>query len=535
MLPADVYARFLRQRGAEVLFICATDEHGTPAELAAMAAGMDVASYCEVQHRIQADIYARFGLSFDYFGRTSSIQNHALTKEIFAQLDSNGFIESRTIQQVYSVTDGRFLPDRYVIGTCPYCNYDSARGDQCENCTRLLDPTDLIDPRSAISGSRELETRETEHLFLRLSALADRVRDWIRTAEQDWPPLTRQIAWKWLNEGLRDRSITRDLTWGIKVPKPGFGEKVFYVWFDAPIGYIGATAEWSAAQGEPNSWQDWWRGADDVRYTQFMGKDNLPFHTVMFPAMLLGASPEWKLSDQIKGFHWLDYYGGKFSTSAGRGVFTDRALELFPADYWRYFLVSSLPESSDSTFSWELFADTINKDLAGTLGNFIHRVLQFAHSRFNGAIPIGGLPGTAEEQFQSACDDALARYHSRLTSLDFRAAIRELRQLWTLGNQYIHDRAPWTLIKTDPAGAALAIRTCFNAARIFALAAEPIIPALTDSIMNALQLTADERRLPNAEPDWNVLVGGRIFVSIPPLVRRIEDAEVAALKREFGG
>ncbi|WP_297974365.1 class I tRNA ligase family protein, partial [uncultured Amaricoccus sp.] len=285
-LPADVYARYARARGHEVLLICATDEHGTPAELAAAEAGEPVADYCARLWQVQKDLVDGFRLSFDHYGRSSSPENHALTQHFAGRLADNGLISEVAERQIYSAADGRFLPDRYVVGTCPNCGYPRARGDQCENCTKQLDPTDLIEPRSAISGSTDLEIRETRHLYLRQSLLRDRLREWI-VSKTDWPVLSTSIALKWLDdgEGLQDRSITRDLSWGIPVrrgdePWPGMEGKVFYVWFDAPIEYIGATAEWAHANGLGEAgWRRWWRtdeGAGDVRYVQFMGKDNVP-------------------------------------------------------------------------------------------------------------------------------------------------------------------------------------------------------------------------------------------------------------------
>ena len=253
MLPADVYARFQRARGHEVAYICATDEHGTPAELAARAAGQEVADYCAEQHEIQAAAGRGFGLSFDHFGRSSGETNHQLTQYFAEKLTENEFIEKRLDSQVYSNADGRFLPDRYVEGTCPNCGYEKARGDQCDNCGKLLDPVDLIDPYSAVSGSKDLEVRETKHLYLLQSKLEDQVRAWV-DAQTSWPQLTKSIAYKWLDEGLRDRSITRDLSWGVPVNREGFENKVFYVWFDAPIEYIAATKEW-----DPEGWERWWR------------------------------------------------------------------------------------------------------------------------------------------------------------------------------------------------------------------------------------------------------------------------------------
>ncbi|MEM6489960.1 MAG: class I tRNA ligase family protein, partial [Pseudomonadota bacterium] len=300
MLPSCAYARYLRARGHEVLCICATDEHGTPAELAAAKAGQSVADYCAELHETQKRLGEGFRLSFDHFGRSSSARNHRLTQHFAARLADAGLIEEVAEKQIYSPTDGRFLPDRYVTGTCPNCGYGRARGDQCENCTKQLTPTDLIDPRSSISGATDLEVRETRHLYLRQSTMRERLARWI-DGKADWPVLTTSIAKKWLNDGdgLQDRSITRDLDWGVPVqrgdaPWPGMEDKVFYVWFDAPIAYIAATAEWADATGQDDAaWQRWWRedlGAADVRYVEFMAKDNIPFHTLSFPVTLMGAN-----------------------------------------------------------------------------------------------------------------------------------------------------------------------------------------------------------------------------------------------------
>ena len=271
MLPADVWARFKRGQGDEVLYICATDEHGTPAELAAAAAGQDVRAYCDEQHQIQKAAGEAFGLSYDWFGRSSNAPNHRLTQHFAHALEANGLIEERVDQMVYSVDDARFLPDRYVEGTCPHCAYPKARGDQCDNCGRLLDPTDLIDPYSSVSGSRNIEVRDTRHLYLLQTKIEPQIRAWV-DGKTGWQPLAKSIAYKHLDEGLIDRGITRDLAWGVPVvgpdggPRPGMEGKVFYVWFDAPIEYIGATEEWAQANGR--TWRDWWRldeGADDVR------------------------------------------------------------------------------------------------------------------------------------------------------------------------------------------------------------------------------------------------------------------------------
>lgn len=543
MLPADVYARYLRQRGHEALYICATDEHGTPAELAAKEAELPVAEFCAQQHDAQKAIYDGFGLAFDHFGRSSSPQNAEITQRIARSLHANGFIEERAIRQVYSVADGRFLPDRYIVGTCPHCGYDKARGDQCENCTRVLDPTDLLEPRSAISGSSELEVRETKHLFLRQSALAGEVESWIDEVGEEWPTLASSIARKWLTEGLQDRSITRDLDWGVPVPADTWPElaaegKVFYVWFDAPIEYIAATAEWAAESPETRDWESWWYGdaAGDVRYTEFMAKDNVPFHTVMFPATLLGTQQPWKKVDYVKAFNWLTYYGGKFSTSQRRGVFTDAALELLPADYWRYFLIAHAPESDDTSFTWELFSATVNKDLADTLGNFVNRVLSFSRKRFGDDVPAGAEPGEAERQLGAEIARLLAEYEEQMEALQFRKAAHALRSLWSAGNSYLEEKAPWLEIKTDQDAAALTLRTAMNLIHLYSVVSEPFIPASARAMRAAFDLPGDDATWVSAEraAALDTVPAGTPFTVPPVLFAKITEDDLASYRERFG-
>jgi methionyl-tRNA synthetase len=543
-LPADVYARYMRARGHEVMFICATDEHGTPAELAAARTGEPVADYCARMWAVQKALADGFRLSFDHYGRSSSPENHALTQHFAGRLAEAGLIAEVAEKQVYSVADGRFLPDRYIEGTCPNCGYPRARGDQCENCTKQLDPTDLIDPRSAISGSTELEVRETKHLYLRQSALKDDLRAWIRS-KTDWPALSTSIALKWLDdgEGLRDRGITRDLDWGIPVrrgaePWPGMEGKVFYVWFDAPIEYIAATSEWAHAQGLPESaWRRWWRtdeGASDVRYLQFMGKDNVPFHTLSFPATILGSGEPWKLVDYIKSFNYLNYDGGKFSTSQGRGVFMDQALEVLPADYWRWWLMANVPEGSDANFTWEAFQAGVNKDLADVLGNFVSRVTKFAEARFGGAAPAGGAWGPAEAAAAAEATRRLRAYEAALDAIELRKAAQELRGLWAAGNEYLQAAAPWTAIKTDPERAAAITRFALNLVRLYAAVGRPFVPDASDAMLAALGL--DAAPWPESgEAALDALPPGARIVAPPPLFAKLEDARRAELEARFAG
>jgi methionyl-tRNA synthetase len=541
MLPADVYARFQRARGHETLYICATDEHGTPAELAAAEAGQDVMTYCEEQHRLQHDIGRAFGLSWDWFGRSSSPQNHALTQHFAEVLEDRGLIEERVDRMIYSLADKRFLPDRYIEGICPICAYPKARGDQCDNCGSLLDPIDLKEPYSVISGSRDLEVRETRHLYLLQTKMQDAIRAWV-DARGDWPTLARSIAYKHLDEGLIDRGITRDLSWGVPVtrhglPRPGFEDKVFYVWFDAPVEYLGATHEWAQATG--NDWRRWWRtdeGAGDVRYVQFMGKDNVAFHTVSFPATVLGSGEPWKMVDMLKAFNWLNWYGGKFSTSQKRGVFMDQALELLPADCWRWYLTANAPEGSDTAFTWEQFQSAVNRDLADVLGNFVNRILKFCESRFEGVVPEGGEPGELETALYADVSARLAELTEQMEAIEVRKAAQTLRALWVLGNEYLQAAAPWTAIKTDRDRAALVVRTGLNLAALFARISAPVIPFAAESIALGLgQPYPDAWPSADGAAELSRLVPGTPVRAPEVLFRKLEEAQIAEWTERFGG
>lgn len=543
-LPADLYARYCRARGHEVMFICATDEHGTPAELAAAKAGKPVADYCAEMHDVQAELARGFLLSFDHFGRSSSQRNHVLTQHLAGKLADAGRISEVSEKQVYSNADGRFLPDRYIEGTCPNCGYDRARGDQCENCTKQLDPTDLINPRSAISGSTDLEVRETKHLFLRQSDMREQLDKWI-DSQRNWPVLTTSIAKKWLHDGdgLQDRGITRDLDWGIPVKRgdkdwPGMEGKVFYVWFDAPIEYIAATAEWADAQGlDDSAWQRWWRtdlGADDVRYVQFMGKDNVPFHTLSFPATLMGSGEPWKLVNYIKSFNYLNYDGGQFSTSQGRGVFMDQALAILPADYWRWWLLSHAPESSDSEFTWENFQASVNKDLADVLGNLVSRVTKFCRSKFGEVVPDGGSYGARETKLMDALTTRLRAYETHMEAMEIRKSAAELRALWVLGNEYLQDAAPWSVFKSDPEQAAAQIRLALNLIRFYAIISRPFIPDATASMMAAIN--CDDWSWPDTASDaLTHLDAGHAFTTPDVLFTKITDENRTDWEAQFSG
>lgn len=553
MLPADVYARFMRQEGHDVLFVCGTDEHGTPAELAAQEAGMPVEAYCQQLYELQKRIYEGFQLSFDFFGRTSSPSNHRLTTSIFEDLFENGFIEEQYINQYYSSADGRFLPDRYVEGTCPHCGYEKARGDQCDGCGTLLNPEELIHPYSAISKSRDLVLKKTLHFFLNLPKLEPEITKWVQQQDQ-WSDVVRGIAKKWLQEGLRPRCITRDLKWGIKVPldwvrahesphsrsevTDADAEKVFYVWFDAPNGYISITADWAEQQGTPEAWKDWWlpRDPHDVSYVEFMAKDNVPFHSIFWPAILIGTRKPYKRVDDIKGFHWLTYDKGKFSTSQKRGIFTDTALELYPSDYWRYYLLANCPETSDSDFTFESFATLVNKDLADILGNFANRTLVLLKKYFDMVLPSDFTNKEPDSQLETRCRGIVDEISTHLSQRRFRAATTALRSLWVVGNEYITAKEPWHVLKDDFQSGGETLVHCVHLLRTFAITSHPFIPRTAQKLMAMLQDETDLGKTPFAQAvDFKAYKKGHVLRDTHRLFEKIPQEKVDELTKKYSG
>jgi methionyl-tRNA synthetase len=374
--------------------------------------------------------------------------------------------------------------------------------------------------------------------------MKDRLSAWI-DSKTDWPVLTTSIAKKWLNdgEGLQDRGITRDLYWGVPVkrgdqPWPGMEGKVFYVWFDAPIEYIAATAEWADAIGQPDAaWERWWRtdkGAGDVTYYQFMGKDNVPFHTLSFPVTIMGSGEPWKLVDYIKSFNYLNYDGGQFSTSQGRGIFMDQALSILPPDYWRWWLLSHAPESSDSEFTWENFQASVNKDLADVLGNLVSRVTKFAKSKLGDTVPDGGTPGDREARLAADLSAGLLAYQAAMDAIEVRRAAGELRALWVLGNEYLQAAAPWTAIKSDPAQAAMMIRLSLNLIRFYAILSRPFIPDAAAAMMAAVG--SDDWEWPSdVGAALAALPAGHPFTVPENLFRKITDEERTDWQQRFAG
>ncbi len=394
VLSADVFARFCRSRGYETLYICGTDEYGTATETKALEEGISPRELCDRYHAVHEEIYEWFDIAFDHFGRTSTPQQTEIVQSLFLDLDRNGYIKEHTTEQLFCPDCARFLADRYVRGTCPHCGYEEARGDQCENCGKLLEPEELKDPRCSTCGGTP-HLKQTKHLYIDLPAIQDSYTPWLAEASEKgkWAKNAVQMTQAWIRDGLHERAITRDLKWGIPVPKEGFEDKVFYVWFDAPVGYISITKSLDDALGENGfGWESWWLDPSNVELFQFIGKDNIPFHTVIFPSTLIGSGRSWTKLFHMSSTEYLNYESGKFSKSKGVGVFGSDAKESgIPADAWRFYIFYNRPEKSDTQFTWKDFQEKMNSELIGNLGNLVNRTLTFVSRYYGGKIP-GGTP-----------------------------------------------------------------------------------------------------------------------------------------------
>ncbi len=520
-VSADTFARYCRLAGYETMWICGTDEYGTATETKALEEGITPRELCDRYNAIHRDIYRWFNISFDHFGRTSVPVHTEITQHIFLKLHENGYIVERTTSQPFCERDQRFLADRYVLGTCPRCGYKDARGDQCESCGALLDPGELIDSRCSVCGTRPV-IRETRHLYIDLVRILPKLRNWIeRAAERGfWARNAVQMTYAWMRDGLKERAITRDLKWGIPVPLDGFRNKVFYVWFDAPIGYISITADYT------KDWERWWRDPDEVKLYQFIGKDNIPFHTVIFPSSLLGTGERWTTLHHMSSTEYLNYEGGKFSKTRGIGVFgTDASETGIPADAWRFYMLYNRPEKSDYLFTWKDFQEKVNSELIGNLANLVNRTLQFVQRFYAGRVPAG----RPDETLWKEVRGAEAEIGALLEKVELRDAFHHVFALSSVGNKRFQDGEPWKKITEDPAATADLIWNLVYLVRDLAILVAPYIPQTADRI--AAMLGAPRI----AWADLGRLEGLQDIRPPELLFKRLEDTEIEALRERFAG
>ena len=533
VLSADVFSRGSRLRGFETLYICGTDEYGTATETKAAEEGVTPAELCTRFYAIHRDIYEWFGIAFDKFGRTSTPRHTEITQQLFKDIDAAGYVNEQTIEQLYCDPCGRFLADRYVRGVCPHCGYADARGDQCESCGKLLEPTELKQPKCSTCGATP-RSRSTKHLYIDLPAIRPKLEAWMKEASVKgfWANNAIQMTQAWIRDGLKPRAITRDLKWGIPVPKAGFEDKVFYVWFDAPIGYISMTATLGDEKGF--DFENWWKSPKDVELYQFIGKDNIPFHTVIFPSTLLGSGRNWTMLHHMSSTEYLNYESGKFSKSKGIGVFGTDVMETgIPADVWRFYIFYNRPEKSDVTFTWNDFMERVNGELIGNLGNLANRTLAFIQRFYEGVIPTG----KPDEAFWKEVRALEANAAAQLDRAELRDAFRTAFQIADIANKRFQAEEPWKARTADPEKAVSLLSDLCYVLRDLSIIMHPYMPQAMNMLAGFFGLSvasaAGDRGI-----DWsNVgkLEGLSRVDSVGVLFQKLEADKVAELRDRYSG
>lgn len=533
VLSADCFARFCRLRGDNVLYICGTDEYGTATETKALAEGLTPQQICDEYHAIHSNVYKWFNISFDHFGRTTTEHQTKIAQDIFFKLDENGKIFKESVEQLYCKKCERFLADRFVEGTCPHlgCGYEDARGDQCDGCGKLINAMELVKPRCKLCSSSP-EVRSSNHLFLDLPSIEPDLNLWLAACSKQWSSNARIICESWIRDGLKTRCITRDLKWGTPVPKDGFTDKVFYVWFDAPIGYISITACYT------NQWEKWWKNPSLVQYYEFMAKDNVPFHGVVFPSTLLGTSDNWTKVNYLIATEYLNYEDGKFSKSRGVGVFGDHAIETgIPSDVWRFYLLYLRPEVHDTAFSWVDLQTKNNSELLNNLGNFVHRALSFVFKFFGSSVP-AAKPTESDFGVMAAINQELQLYTSALANNHQRDGLRHILSITRIGNQYIQEHEPYKLIKPDRSEedkerGATVTAVAVNIVALVSVILDPYMPNTAEHIKIFLNKPPHLQGLPSLFMQF--LPAGHIIQEPKPLITPIDDDMIKKLSKQFAG
>ncbi|PWA40939.1 methionine--tRNA ligase [Artemisia annua] len=550
VLSADVYARYCRLRGYNAIYVCGTDEYGTATETKALEENSTPKEICDKYHAIHREVYKWFNISFDEFGRTSTPQQTEVCQAIFNKLLENNWLSENTMQQLYCDKCSKFLADRLVEGNCPTpgCKNDSARGDQCDDCSKLLNPTELINPRCKVCSTSP-RIRDTDHLFLELPLLEPKLREYINkmSVEGGWSQNAIHATNAWLKEGLRQRCITRDLKWGVPVPLEKFKEKVFYVWFDAPIGYVSITKCYT------EEWEKWWKNPENVELYQFMGKDNVPFHTVMFPSTLIGTGESWTMMKTISVTEYLNYEAGKFSKSKGVGVFGNDAKDTgIPVEVWRYYLLTNRPEVSDTLFTWADLQAKLNSELLNNLGNFINRVLSFIAkpdlgagkgSGYNSIIP--DAPGAESHPLTKALAEKIGNYVDQyveaMEKVKLKQGLKIAMSISGEGNAYLQESQFWKLYKEDLPSCSIVMRTSVGVVYLLACLLEPFMPSFSIEVLKQLNMPlqlslSDEKGdVAKAKTPWEIIPVGHKIGTPVPLFKELKDEEVEFFRNKFAG
>ncbi len=515
-LPADIFARFQRARGHRVLMVSGSDVHGTPITVRADQEGVSPQVVVDRYHSEFVDQWHRLGMSWDLFTTTGTRNHHEVTQDVFMRLLEHGHIDRRTAEQFYDPDAGRFLPDRYVEGICPHCGYGEARGDQCENCGRTLDPTELVSPRSRLSGATPI-LQPTEHFYFRLSDFQEQLDGWLRS-RGGWRKHVLNFALGFVNEGLHDRAITRDLDWGVEIPVDDLGPgKRIYVWFDAVIGYLSASKEWAQLRGEPDAWKDWWTNPDAEPY-YFIGKDNIVFHAVFWPAMLMGYGG-LNLPRDVPANQFVTFQGGKASASRGVGLTIGEGLDRFEPDSLRYALSANLPETADVDLAEEEMVRRINDELVATWGNLVNRVVSMTHRYFAGVVPQLIDPTDDDAALLAAVDAALEEAAAHLEAVRLRAALTAAMAGAQEANAYLNRQEPWQTAKVDEARTGTTLAVALQAIAGLAVALAPYLPHTSRAVLEALG-----EEVPAAGPAWRRpdIRAGTELAELGPLFSKVE-------------
>ncbi len=528
-LPADIYVRYQRLKKRDVIFICGSDEHGVPITIAAERQGVSPQEIVDRYHYLNKASFEKVGMSFDNYSRTSLPLHHKISQEFFLKLHSKGYLSEQTVTQLFCEHCDRFLADRYVEGTCPICHAPGARGDQCDSCGRSIDQIQLIDPICVTCGNRPV-IRETRHWFLNLKSLQPKIKAWLDT-KTHWKENVKNFCEGWFKTGLEDRAVTRDLRWGVPVPLPGYEHKVLYVWFDAPIGYISSTVEWAQKIGQPDKWKEYWQDSS-TRLIHFIGKDNIVFHAIIWPLILMGHG-EYILPDNIPANEYLNLEGNKISTSRNYAVWLDEYLSKFPADPLRYCLAANAPENKDADFSWKEFQQRNNNELADILGNFINRSLTFLQKHFHNAVPSPGPMDELDREMLSRLAQAPEEIGNLFENFEVRKAVASFMDLARFANKYFNDQQPWVTVKQQPEKCATTFYVCCQVLKGLAILMEPVLPFSAQELWKMLNM-----KIPLSECRWedagqpDLPVGHR-FNQSKILFTKLEDDVIEAEIRKL--
>ena len=523
VLSADVAARYYRMRGDDVIMVSGSDEHGTPIEVEAIKQGIAPKELTDRNHARVTDLFRKWEASFDNYTRTESPVHKEFVREHLMKIYRNGYIFAQETQMLYCERDQRFLPDRFVEGKCPFCGYERARGDQCDRCGRLLETTSLIEPHCVICGTTPT-VRTTKHWYIDLSKVAEQLTEYITNNEQ-LPNNTKTFSLNWIKEGLKPRAVTRDVDWGIPAPFPGAEGKTIYVWVDAVLGYVSATKEYCSRVGEPEKWKEFWFNKE-AKTLYFIGKDNIPFHTIILPALLLASREGYNLPWNVSATEFLQFKGEKASKSRRIGIWIDEALDMFPVDYWRFFLMSTRPENKDTDFSWDFFIEKINSELNDSFGNFVHRDLTFITNQFGGQVPEPKKLTAVDEMVLQAIREKIETMTGEFESFKLQSAANTLIGLSRIGNQYLNENEPWKLMKTDKERAGSIFFVSTQIVKALAVASVPFIPGSSQTLWEILNLPGSIEKS-KWEEALVPLPAGHKINKPKPLFSKIEDKDAA--------